>query len=70
MPGQQTYHFDVPAVLVWISHIVIGLLLVYVSYLIIEGKNISKWIGILLLLIGVIAAVYHAHIWYVERKGN
>ena len=67
MPGQQTYHFDVPAVLVWSSHIIIGLLLIYVAYLIIEGKSVQKWIGILLLVIGVIAALYHAHIWYVER---
>ena len=68
MPGQQTYHFDVPAVLVWLSHIVIGLLLVYVGYLIVEKKTIDKWVGVLLLLIGIIAALYHAHIWYVERK--
>jgi uncharacterized membrane protein len=68
MAQQQTYHFDVPAVLVWISHILIGLLLIYVAYLIIERKSINKWIGILLLVIGLIAAIYHAHIWYVERK--
>ena len=70
MPGQETYHFGVPAVLVWLSHILIGLLLIYVAYLIIEGKTVNKWIGILLLLIGVIAALYHVHIWYTERTEN
>ncbi len=25
MAGQKTYHYDVPAVLVWVSHIIIGL---------------------------------------------
>ena len=68
MPGQETYHFGVPAVLVWTSHIIIGALLVYIGYLIIEKKPIGKWIGILLILIGIIAAIYHAHIWYTERK--
>jgi len=68
MAGQETYHFKVPAVWVWISHIVIGLLLMYVAYLIVENKPINKYIGILLLLIGVIAILYHAHIWYVERS--
>lgn len=68
MPGQETYHFGVPAVLVWSSHILIGILLVYVAYLIIEKKQINKWLGIVLLLIGLIGALYHAHIWYVERK--
>ena len=70
MPGQQTYHFNVPAVLVWVSHILIGLLLIYVSYLIIEHKNINKWLGILLFVIGLIGALYHIHIWYVERSEN
>ena len=40
----------------------------YVAYLIVENKPINKYIGILLLLIGVIAILYHAHIWYVERS--
>lgn len=67
MAGQETYHFGVPAVLVWVSHIIIGALMIYLAYLIIEKKPIDKWVGILVLLIGVIAIIYHAHIWYVER---
>jgi hypothetical protein len=68
MPGQETYHFGVPAVAVWISHILIGVLLIYISYLIIEHKSIDKWLGILLFVIGLFGALYHIHIWYVERN--
>ena len=70
MAEQETYHFDVPAVLVWVSHIIIGVLLVYIGYLIVEKKPIGKWIGITLIIIGIIAAIYHIHIWYTERKKN
>jgi hypothetical protein len=68
MGNQKTYHFDVPAVWVWISHILIGLLLIYIAYLILEKKTINKYIAILLIVIGVIAIFYHAHIWYIERQ--
>jgi hypothetical protein len=65
---QKTYHFGVPAMLVWISHILMGILFVYLGYLIIEGKKVDKWIGILVLLIGVIGALYHLHIWLYELR--
>jgi hypothetical protein len=63
---QKTYHFGVPAMLVWISHILMGILFVYLGYLIIEGKKLDKWAGILLLIIGIVGALYHLHIWFYE----
>lgn len=59
-----SYHFDVPAVAVWASHIIIGIFLLYIGYLLVEGKKVNKWIGITLIVLGVIAALYHAHLWY------
>lgn len=63
----ETYHFGVPAVAVWSSHIIIGLLLLYVGYLLIEGKKVNKWVAITLIVIGVLAILYHAHLWYYDK---
>ena len=67
---QKTYHFGVPAMLVWVSHILMGIFFLYLGYLIVEGKKLDKWLGILLLLIGVIAALYHVHIWVYKARGE
>jgi len=57
------YHFGVPGYLIWISHILIGLLISYVGYQIAFKKTVNHNIGLLVLVIGVLAAVYHIHIW-------
>jgi disulfide bond formation protein DsbB len=63
-----TYHFGVPCNTVWLSHILMGILFTYIGYLIIEGKKVNKWIAILLIVIGILAALYHSHLWYNENK--
>ena len=50
-----TYHFGVPCSTVWLSHILMG-------------KKVDKWIAISLVVIGVLAALYHSHLWYNENK--
>ena len=58
------YHFGVPGFLIWISHILIGILLSYVGYQLVFKKNVNHNIGLLILVIGIIAILYHVHIWY------
>ena len=58
------YHFGVPGFLIWISHILIGILLSYVGYQLVFKKNVNHNIGLLILVIGVMAVLYHVHIWY------
>ena len=58
------YHFGVPGFLIWISHILIGILLSYVGYQLVFKKNVNHNIGLLILVIGIIATLYHIHIWY------
>jgi hypothetical protein len=65
-----TYHFGVPCSAIWLSHILMGLFFIYLGYLIIEGKKVDKWIAISLVVIGVLAALYHSHLWYSENKSN
>ena len=63
------YHFGVPGYIIWISHIIIGLLLSYVGYNIVFNKKINNNIGLIVLVIGVLAAIYHIHIWY-DKSNN
>ena len=61
------YNFGIPCTAVWTSHILMGIFFTYVGYLLIEGKKVNKWIAILLIVIGVLAALYHSHLWYYKR---
>lgn len=60
----MNYHFGVPGYLIWISHIIIGLILLYVGYQISFKKTVNHNIGLLILVIGVIGALYHIHLWF------
>ena len=64
----MAYSFGVPGTVVWSSHILIGILLAYIGYLIVEKKHIDKYLGILLIVLGVLAAIYHLHIWYTSSS--
>lgn len=66
----NTYHFGVPATLVWSSHILLGLYFIYIGYLLFEGKKINKYISISLIVIGILAILYHLHLWYNNKKGK
>jgi len=45
-----------------------GLLFIYIGYLLLEGKKVNKWLSVSLIVIGVLAMLYHAHIWYNENN--
>jgi hypothetical protein len=64
----QTYHFGVPAKLVWTSHVLMGLFFLYLGYLLIEKKPISKYISISIIILGVLAVLYHSHLYYVYKN--
>jgi len=62
------YHFGVPAVAVWMQHIVSGLLLFYIGYVGVNTGTISKNMSLILIVVGSLAAIYHAHLWYDNKK--
>jgi hypothetical protein len=65
----MNYHFGVPGVAVWLSHILIGALLIYSGYMIASKQKLGLTMGIIIVVIGVLALLYHAHLWYyVEGK--
>jgi hypothetical protein len=62
------YHYNLSGELVWASHIAIGLVIAYVGYLITNKKPVNKNLATTLQIIGVLAALYHLHIWYDHKK--
>ena len=65
-----TYHFGVPAIAIWMQHIVSGLLLLYIGYVGVSTGKISKNMSLILIVVGVLAALYHAHLWYYNKKNK
>lgn len=64
----STYHFGIPGYLVWTSHILIGLYLIYVGWVLYDKKKLDKYSPIILIVVGVLAALYHAHIWFIDSE--
>lgn len=62
-----TYNFGIPCTAIWFTHILMGIFFSYVGYLIIEGKKVNKWIAISLIVIGILALLYHSHLWYSKQ---
>lgn len=62
------YNFSVPCTAVWSSHILMGIFLSYIGYLLIEGKKVNKWLSISLIVIGILAVLYHSHLWYIKKN--
>lgn len=65
-----SYHFGVPAIAVWIQHIISGILLLYIGYEGITTGKITKNMSLILIVVGVLAAIYHAHLWYYNNKNK
>ena len=63
----NTYHFGVPAIGVWISHILIGAFMIYFSYGVMTGMKFPPYVPIIMIVIGSMAILYHAHLWYYEQ---
>lgn len=60
----MAYHFGVPGYAVWTSHILIGIYLVYTGWMLYTKNKTDKLAPIMLIVLGVLAALYHAHIWF------
>ena len=60
------YHFNVPGWLIWTSHILMGLFFIFVGYALLINKRLPPYISVTVLVLGVLALLYHAHIYYIE----
>jgi hypothetical protein len=66
VPVVNKYNFGVPGQVIWFTHIIIGIILAYTGYLIFNEEAVNKNIGLLFLILGVVATLYHAHLWYLN----
>ena len=57
-----TYSFGVPALLIWITHIAVGLFLLYIGRIALNGGKINRNAALTLAILGFTAALYHSHL--------
>jgi hypothetical protein len=65
----MTYSFGMPGPVIWTFHIIIGLTLLYIGYQIYNDQPINKNFGILLMVLGALAPLYHAYLFYYYTWG-
>jgi len=64
MSEKNEYHFGVSNELIWSSHILMGLFFIYVGYEVIMKQKIGVPVALTLVVLGALAGLYHAHLWY------
>jgi hypothetical protein len=55
------YHFGVPGVVIWITHILLGFYFMFLGYKLID--KLRKH-GLILISLGVLMAAYHSHLLF------
>ena len=59
-----TYNFGVPGPVIWTTHIIIGLFLFYAGYQLYQKKSLTPVMTVTILVLGALAALYHAHLMF------
>ena len=62
------YHFGMSGSIIWTSHIFMGSFFSYLGYLTLNKKDIGQINSLILIVIGVLGALYHLHLWYYNFK--
>ena len=56
------YSFGVPAILIWLSHIIFGIYFLWLGYSMVCDPK-YKLHGSVILIVGALMFTYHGHIW-------
>ena len=64
MATEYTYHFGIQNELIWSSHLLMGIFFIYVGYELIMKRKLSVPVALIIVVLGALGALYHAHIWY------
>jgi diphthamide biosynthesis methyltransferase len=62
------YHFGVPAIAIWLTHIVLGLYFCVVGYMMLNNYKLHQLVSLSFIVMGVLMLLYHAHLWYNSTK--
>jgi len=60
----DTYHYNIPGIVIHISHILVGLWLVYIGYMKITDKKLEEVHYKILLILGIVLFLYFLSITY------
>lgn len=60
------YSFGIPEVAIWIIHVIIGLVLLYTGYALLNHKPLGQFLALSLMFLGVLAIMYHSHLMYLN----
>ena len=60
----MNYHFGLSGIVIWLTHIILGLYFCVVGYMMLNGHKIHKVVSLSFIVMGVLMLLYHAHLWY------
>ena len=67
---QKTYHYNVPKILVYLVHILVGIYLAYLGYTLTQGKKMARYAKIILITLGIVVILYQSWLWIKFPKDN
>ena len=70
MMDQKTYHYNVPKILVYLVHILVGIYLTYLGYTLTQGKKMARYAKIILITLGIVVILYQSWLWIKFPKDN
>jgi len=70
MMDQKTYHYNVPKILVYLVHIIVGIYLAYLGYTLTQGKKMARYAKIILITLGIVVILYQSWLWIKFPKDN
>jgi len=70
MMNQKTYHYNVPKILVYLVHILVGIYLAYLGYTLTQGKKIPHYAKIILITLGAVVILSQSWLWIKFPKDN
>ena len=62
--SRSYYNFGVSNEIIWGSHLLMGIFFVYVGYELIMNRKLSVPVALIIVVLGEVGALYHAHLWY------
>ncbi len=66
----MNYHFSLPGSVIWTMHIIIGIFLMYIGYMLLNNKKIHQLYTLALIILGSLGTFYHLHIWWVHQSSD
>ena len=57
------YHFNLPGIVVWLTHLILGVYFLFIGYTLLNKKSIGQINSLILIVLGILMFLYHGHIW-------